>query len=358
VDSIGYFRRDGVNLVAPATDGFGLNEATLSLEATLAASGTDYKRFTLESDDLSALPYKTTIVRANPWILLEPSVRPQLRELIKRRSHNIGYWVWESLNTFYPHWLSSISIFRELWTPSAYSNACLARVSPVPVYTLPHAIRARPAAATTAERSSKQTFNLITFFDPLSLAQRKNPQGSLKAFSLVREELRAQTMLTIKTRGLGPQDRDELQSLLPDMANVNWINRELTRDEVTTLLSQSDALISLHRAEGFGLTLAEAMALGKPVIATNYSGNLEFMNSKNSILVPWRPVCVSMAHPGQFPKGTQWAEADPSYAASSIESLILNRELAQSIGATASDSISQQLSPAALAPTLRQLLSH
>lgn len=354
-----YFRDDGVNLVAPALEGLGLGEAANALEATLAASDIPYKRFQLEGDDLSILPYKTTIIHANPWSLLAEDVRPKLKELAHRRSHNIGYWVWESLNTFHRQWLSCVGLFREIWTPSSYSNACLARVLPIPVYTLPHAVKAPPT--TTAQRRSKkprQTFNLITFFEPLSLAQRKNPHGSLKAFSLVSKELRDRITLTIKTRDLSPRHRSELQSLLPADANVNWINAALTRAEVDTLLSKSDALISLHRAEGFGLVLAEAMALGKPVIATNYSGNLEFMNPENSLLVPWSPVCVSASLPYRFPKGTQWAEADQYYAASSIESLVLNGELAQTIGTAASVSIQQYLSPAVLAPTLKQLLSH
>lgn len=348
---------NGVNLIAPSMEGFGIGEAVLALGLTLDAAGIPYRRFDLNQDDLANLPFSRTIIHANPWQLIDDRVWPKLLPLMARREQNIGYWVWESLNTFRPAWLACANLFREIWTPSAFSNACLTRVMPIPVYTMPHAIRIPVKRSDTTARPLHRPFRLLTLFDPLSLAQRKNPEAALQAFSIVHERLEAHVSLTVKTRDLDAKDQSMLQDLLPSDAVVDWIDGHLSRAEYDHLIIESDAFISLHRSEGFGLAIAEAMAFGKPVIATGYSGNLEYMNNSNSILVPWTPICVATSQPFHFPKGTQWAQADVAYAALAIQSLALDSDFACRIGAAASSWISEYFSAQALARTMLHLLN-
>jgi glycosyltransferase involved in cell wall biosynthesis len=112
---------------------------------------------------------------------------------------------------------------------------------------------------------------------------------------------------------------------------VRVIARDLSRSELLRLISAADCYVSLHRAEGFGYTCAEAMAYGSPVIATGYSGNLQYMNGENSFLVDWREVEVSRPE-GPFPRGSVWAEPDVDHAAQLMRQVARSPEHARRIG--------------------------
>ena len=113
------------------------------------------------------------------------------------------------------------------------------------------------------------------------------------------------------------------------MPGVTLIDKYLTKIETTTLTSLADCYVSLHRSEGLGLTMSEAMALGIPVIATGYSGNLDFMNSDNSLLVPSVRVAVGEGAEGYSPHA-MWVEPDISVAASHMRYAYENQQQAES----------------------------
>jgi glycosyltransferase involved in cell wall biosynthesis len=346
-----------VNLVTPDMDGYGIGEAAKGLAHSLDAAGIPHARFSLGKDDLSQLPHALTIIHANPTQLHSDPVRRSLAPLLTQRERTIGYWAWESVNTFDPQNWPCFTLFREIWAPSRFASNCLARVSPIPVYTIPHAVHRPRTQVASHNRNADRPFTLLLVFDHLSLAQRKNPEASIKAVAAASAQSDCPIKLIIKTRNLPQQIKKELQLLLPESLAVRWVDRHLSRLEMDHLLGEVDALISLHRAEGFGLTLAEAMACGKPVIATDYSGNLDFMNADNSMLIPWLPVCVSVNERNHFSKGTLWAEADPLAAAAAIRELVADPLLAARLGQRAAETIGAHFSAEAIGRMLHRRLA-
>ena len=127
-----------------------------------------------------------------------------------------------------------------------------------------------------------------------------------------------------------------------------------TRRDVLELLSSLDVYVSLHRSEGFGLTCAEAMALGVPVIASGYSGNLDFMNAENSLLVPVQRITTDRPY-GPYPAGTVWGEPDLQVAAELMVSL-LARSRRKTLGKKGQESVRRQLSRQSVGALVKNLL--
>jgi glycosyltransferase involved in cell wall biosynthesis len=130
----------------------------------------------------------------------------------------------------------------------------------------------------------------------------------------------------------------------------------MSRGKVNGLIAACDAVISLHRSEGFGLILAEAMYLGKPVIATGWSGNMDFMTSSNSCVVPYELVTLERDH-GYYKAGQRWAEPDVDAAASFLRRLVEEPAWAAEIGARGSRTIRTEFSPAAAGNRYRRRLA-
>lgn len=131
----------------------------------------------------------------------------------------------------------------------------------------------------------------------------------------------------------------------------------MTKKEVNALIDNCDCYVSLHRAEGFGLTMAEAMFYGKPVIATAYSANLDFMNVCNSFLVKYHLV-TNIKAIGPYPAGSVWANPDIDHAASLMHYVFNNYTEAKQIGARAADEIRYLLSPKAIGKQMRKRLNY
>ena len=151
-------------------------------------------------------------------------------------------------------------------------------------------------------------------YDINSSQKRKNPQAAIKAFQTAFPNPK-RVKLVVKTHGAekNPADFSALQELLHDSPDIILINRTLGRDELLALQNLCDCFVSLHRSEGFGMGLAECMYLGKPVIATNWSGNLEFMDAGNGCMVDYQLVELQETC-GPYKRGQKWAEPDTGHA--------------------------------------------
>ena len=176
---------------------------------------------------------------------------------------------------------------NEVWVPSAFVQDAVSKKSPVPVLRMPHAIHFNASADGARQRFGlpDDRFLFLTMYDFSSIQERKNPAAALDAFNRAFSRGEARATLVIKTQNADfhPQDLAMLRERLSGRRDVVWINETLSRQDVYDLLASCDALVSLHRSEGFGLGLAEAMFLGKPVVATNWSGNTDFMRPDNSL---------------------------------------------------------------------------
>jgi glycosyltransferase involved in cell wall biosynthesis len=230
-------------------------------------------------------------------------------------------------------------------------------VAPVPVIALPPPVQP-PSGAVQATRLDVpgDAFMFLFVFDYLSTIQRKNPVGLIEAFKQAFAP-GAGPRLLIKTINapLRPLAEEEVLWAAQGRPDVHVIDRSLTAAERDRLMAGCDCYVSLHRAEGFGLTLAEAMAIGKPVIGTAYSGNLDFMNAQNSYLVDYElgvvgPECEI------YPADGQWAEPSIEQAAALMRRVCGEPEEARRIGERARADIARALGPGTTGAAMRRRL--
>src|SRR5262249_14838726 len=190
-------------------------------------------------------------------------------------------------------------------------------------------------------------------FDVHSVLARKNPSGLIEAFERAfghDEDVR----LVLK---LVHGDESVRRTLLGQAADprVILIDRVLDRPELNSLVVVSDCYVSLHRSEGFGVTMAEAMALGKPVIATGYSANMDFMNAGNSFPVRYELVRLQGDH-GSYPEGSTWAEPDVEHAAELMRLVYESPARAREVALRGERDIWRYLSPASVGERIRERL--
>jgi glycosyltransferase involved in cell wall biosynthesis len=298
-----------------------------------------------------ANPHPINLIHANPDMLINQRHRvlSSLGDRYFQDKYNIGYWVWESQHYFPTQWLQTFKLFHEIWTPSNYSNQAISNVSPIPVMTIPHAISLPEDPAVDRQELGlpADKFVFLFIYDPLSLSARKNPEGVIKAFQQAFDRSDDRVCLVIKTKGINAQTLAKFKQLAADCAQIILIDAKFSRDRLNALIYHCDCYLSLHRCEGFGLTLAEAMFYGKPTIATGFSGNLDFMNRANSFLVDYQPIELDRDIV-YFGKGTIWAEPDLDCASRYMQQVVADPALANQIGTRAARDIRSQLSPQAV----------
>ena len=229
--------------------------------------------------------------------------------------HSIGYWWWE-LSEFPKRWHGAFEHVDEVWAGSHHVADAVAAVSPVPVVKVTVPVEIPSFEPLPRERLGMPGgFCFLFVFDYNSVFERKNPLALIEAFTRAFEPGEgASLVLKSLEHDRHPEHHRRLLAAAARHPDVHVIDRALPRQEKDALIDASDCYVSLHRAEGFGITLAEAMALGKPVIGTGYSGNLDFMTAVNSYLVDYELVAVGEGA-APYPAGAQWAEPDVEHAA-------------------------------------------
>ncbi|ARV60975.1 glycosyl transferase family 2 [Nostocales cyanobacterium HT-58-2] len=358
----------GVNVAGYVNSEFGLGEgvrATLrALEAidipcvvNNCTFNTIHRKldhtYTNFSDDN---PYPINIIQINPDMIntFIISAKP---EYFKEK-YNIGYWVWE-LPDFTQELLPVFHLFDEIWTPSSYSVEAIASVSPVPVLKFMHSISLpQPTASKQSLGLPDNKFIFLFLFDFYSVFERKNPKAIIEAFQQAFKD-NEQVLLVLKFSNAKkfPDKFQQLKDLVRGNHNIKLIDKYLLKDELNTLIYHCDCYISLHCSEGFGLTMAEAMFYGKPVIATAYSGNTDFMNISNSFPVKYSLTTLSEDY-AHYKKGNTWAEPDVNHAAYLMRYVFHNYEEAKQIGAKASEYIQSWLSPKIIGKKIKNRLEY
>ncbi len=274
--------------------------------------------------------------------------------LVRPRSWRvIGYWAWE-LPVGPTSWAHAATWLSEVWTPSRFAMAAIASISPVPVRTVPHYVDPDPVHDTMAEQPSgldvsDSDFVVLVMADGRSSLRRKNVADAVSAFKSAFPD-RTDVRLVLKCRNLEefPAEAARIAGRIGADKRVLLIDGTLSAGEIAWLQQRCDVLLSLHRSEGFGLPLAECMARGKPVIATGWSGNVDFMTDETSILLPYRLVPVEDSLPAYGEASSAvWAEADPEAAAIALRELADNPDRRSEIGLRAREAIRKHASSAA-----------
>jgi glycosyltransferase involved in cell wall biosynthesis len=226
---------------------------------------------------------------------------------------------------------------------------------------MPHAISFRRPVESTSQLRAKfglpaDKFLFLFLYDLHSYSERKNPRAVLAAF---RESgLASQgAALVIKVHGTQGNEADlaALQSAVADLPGTTLLTESLSRTDVYALEAACDCFVSLHRAEGFGLAVAECMYLGKPVIATDWSATAEYLTAENVCPVAAKLVTLERSH-GPYSKGQTWAEPDIAQAAAWMRRLHADRALADRLGAAAKATIEEKFSPQAIGARYRRRL--
>lgn len=285
-------------------------------------------------------PFDATVLCVNAD--LTPVVAPAVPEVMDR-SYRIGMWYWEVEE--FPRTLHGAFAFvDEVWVATDFVRAAIEPHAPVPVRTVtpPLPQRGTDPTRTRADLGLPDGFLFLFVFDHLSTLERKNPTGLIDAFTAA---FGPQDGVVLVVKSLNahrrPADAERLRLHAAPHPHVHLREDYLEPAARDALVALSDAYVSLHRSEGLGLTMAEAMAWGKPVVATGYSGNLQFMDDENSLLVPWTPGTI----PGSaapYPPGGRWAEPNLAEAARLMRHVVDDPAAAAALGARAAHDIRER----------------
>lgn len=360
---------DGLNIFGHFSGAFGLAEVARAYARALLASGVPVALvdigLTGQGADPSlavwhddSAPYAVNLVCTNPDDFFEVLERIGADRLKGRAL--LASWFWE-LETLPEAWQAAIARVDGIVVATAFIEQAFAQACSKPLFRVP--VPMHVPVDSGLERADfgleQAPFLFLYSFDFNSWMQRKNPQAVIAAFRQAFPADDRSVRLLVKTSH-GHRHPQQLQQLL---AAVAGDDRILVRDDliaaahVAALRRCCDAFVSLHRSEGLGLGMAECMAIGKPVIATGWSGNLDFMSPANSMLVNARLVPVQV---GEYAgdQGARWAEPDIGQAALAMRHLADEKAFARDLGARARNDVLQALSPAACAVGMRKAITH
>jgi glycosyltransferase involved in cell wall biosynthesis len=268
----------------------------------------------------------------------------------------IGIWGWET-DTIPARWQHAFALVQEIWVYSRFMAENIGAVAPVPTIALPPPVQA-PAEPVAPLRLDVPAdgFLFLFVFDYLSTIQRKNPVGLIEAFTRAFAPGEGPRLLLKTINGpLRPLAEEEVLWAAHGRPDIHVVDRSLSAAQLNGLMAGCDCYVSLHRSEGFGLTMAEAMAIGKPVIGTGYSGNLDFMNADNSYLVEYELGRVGPDCEIYPPEGT-WARPSVEHAAELMRRVVEHPEEAAATGARARADIARELSALATGAAMRRRL--
>jgi glycosyltransferase involved in cell wall biosynthesis len=253
----------------------------------------------------------------------------------------IGLWAWE-LPVLPGDWHYGAQFAHEIWAPSQFTADAIEPLAPGRVRVVPYPLAAVPDLPVEGNR---ETFDLpgdamvvLTIFNLASSMTRKNPLGTIAAFKAAFGH-RSDCLFVLKISGgeVYPDDLALIEAEIGDAPNIRLITGTMPGPLLRGLIVASDIVLSLHRSEGFGLVPATAMLLGRPVIATGWSGNLTFMTPETSALVAYKLIPVIDPRGTYEMPGALWAEPDIPDAVAWLRRLADDAELRRVMGLAGQD---------------------
>ncbi len=269
----------------------------------------------------------------------------------------IGHWAWE-LPTVPASWRAGARFVHEVWVPSRFTAAAVEALAPGRVRVVPPPLAASPPRPAALDRAAfglpRDAVVTLASFNLASSFARKNPLGAIAAHRAAFGE-RADRLLLLKLTHPEhfPADFARLRAAIGGLANIRLETRTLPAADSHALTACCDIVLSLHRSEGLGLVPAEAMLLGRPVVATGWSGNMDYMDTDCAALMGFTLI------PARDPRGVfeapgaHWAEPSVAEAAAHLQHLAGNPEARTALGARGRAAVMARLGTAPLATALR-----
>jgi glycosyltransferase involved in cell wall biosynthesis len=303
----------------------------------------------------SAAPFPVNLICVNADEL--PAFLADAGPRFSENRYTIGFWWWEA-TTFPERSRGAFELVDEVWVGSEHVAAALAPVSPVPVIKVRIPVTMPAIAPARRDQLGLPEGYLFLFmFDFHSVIERKNPMAVIEAFTNAFEPgSGASLVIKCINRESKLDDYDRLRFAADGHPDVHIIDRYVSAHEKDAMLAACDCYVSLHRSEGFGLTPAEAMYLGKPVIATGYSGNLDYMTPENSYLVDYTLRPIGEGH-FPYPPDGEWADPDLAHAARLMREVAEDPRAAAVRGRQAALDIRRSHSPDAAGETMERRLA-
>lgn len=348
--------KEGINLIGGIRMEIGLGQSCRLLANELEHTGMPYtiKNYVLDPDynlregDTSwdykisdELPYDINIMHIEPLDMAFGY--SELKKETWDYRYNIAFWLWE-LEEFPENWKKSLKIVDEVWTPSEFVSKCIRKITDKPVYTMPYCV-----TAPTDENYDRKHFDLpedrflfLAMYDTNSTIARKNPLGAIKAFQKAFAPDDSSVGLVLKMNNPRQEDKEALKNIIGDYKNIYCINKVMDKVEVNSLIKAVDVFVSLHRAEGFGLVMAEAMLNETVCIATDWSSNTEFMNNDVACMVDYEFTVLKKTQE-PYKKGSKWAEANIDTAAGYMKRLCSDKEYYDRLAKAAKEYVSEKL---------------
>ena len=350
----------GINLIGYISSEHGVGEACRMTAKALSTTALDwnildyeYKNPSRKQDEswrskiTDHVNYNISIFNINADQLL--IAREHLPEEAWA-GYRIGIWYWE-LGEFPDKWCDAFDCLDEIWAPTRFVRDTLQKKASCPVLYMPPGIwRDEPDAkydrAYFGLPSGQKTFLFLNMFDVFSYTDRKNPQAVITAFQKAFQADDLTVGLVLKINNITREDENyrKIEEAIGAYRNIYVIPKTMTRDEINGLIRVCDAAVSLHRSEGLGLLCMEAMFFGKPVIATNWSGNTDFMTEDTSCLVSCKMTPVGEYY-GTEGMHLEWAEADVAEASRYMQRLCSDYDYYNKIAKNAENHIRSEFSP-------------
>lgn len=347
-------------LCAPFGSSIGMGWGARGNAGILEDTGFDVSRCDL-SDMLFArdlpdnpVPAITKRPDAGPGLLLLhanpahfPFVFMHLGSRAIAEKYVIAFSVWE-LPRIPADWRRNLSFVHELWCPSHFSADAFRSATDLPVHVVPHSVD--PPAGLTSDRPefgiAPDVFTVLTAVHLGSGMTRKNPLAAIRAFRSAFGDFEKALLLVKVSQGEAYPDRlNAIRNAVRGAPNVRLMLDTLSDTGYWRLLKSVDAVLSMHRSEGFGLVPAQAMSLGKIAVATGWSGNMDYMNSENSLLIDHSLVPVTDPEGNYRAEGQLWAEPEVEHAAALLRRVANDAALRRKLGDAAERTIGSVLSP-------------
>lgn len=357
VDVFGYLNAElGVGeagrLVCKALTAAGIPISTIVNKETVSR-----QKYNFPTDEIGQ--YSTLFMSINADQL--PDACSYLGHEFLKDRYVIGQWFWE-LEDLPDRYQRSFDLVDEIWAPTLFIKDALEKKSPsrVKIVHMPLPL-VTPELNSSIDRKSfgiSAGYAFLFTFDLMSVLKRKNALGLIDAYCAAFAENDG-AVLVLKTIN-GNKRLSELEEIRwrsKNRKDIIVIDQYLDVKDSSSLMNICDCYISLHRSEGLGLTMSEAMLLGKPVIATAYSGNMDFMTDDTSLLVPW--IYTEVGDDAEsYPADALWAEPDLTVASSMMQNLFQDRRFGMALGDRAKRNLQTRFSPEVTGARMRNRLEN